>query len=349
MDSPQESNTVQIQLYNSSLQNEWNNYINKSPHSVFAHHLGWKDVVKETYGHEPFYFMAYRNDRVVGVLPLFFIKSLLFKQFMVTSPYLTFGGIISDDENVTTALIHKAIETGRQQHIDYIEIRNELKTNCLSHNKSVYYTLLLDLSPGIDALWNSHLHRSARRNIQIANRSGLVVEEGHHHLKNFVDINARNMRRLGTPAHNHLFFSNILKYFPDTTLIMARSGNTYIGGMLIVYFKDTALEWIASLKSYFHLKPNDFLYWEAIKRVAKKGCQYFDFGRSKWESGTFNFKLRYGAKPIQLYYQYYLNRLQKMPHVDPDNSSFKTLISIWKKLPLSVTKRIGHRIIRNIP
>jgi len=346
----QKREPVSIIFYDFSYQNEWNSYILESPHSVFAHHLGWKNVIEETYKHRSFYLMGYRDNKVVGILPLFLIKSLLFGNCMVTSPFLTFGGIVSDDETVTTALIDKAIEIAHKQKVNYIEIRNEKQTGYLPHTKSIYYTLLLDLSSGIDTLWNSSLHSSTRRNILKAYQSGLVIEEGHDHLKHFVDINAQNMHRLGTPSHCYHFFYNILKHFPQSTLIMVRSEHTYIGGMLLVYYKDTVLmPWVASLQSYFHLKPNNLLYWEAITRAVKKGYRYFDFGRSKWDSGTFRFKSQFGAKPVQIHYQYYLNTVQKVPDLDPENPVFRTLISIWKKLPLSVTKLIGHRIIRYIP
>ncbi|MBN2031174.1 FemAB family PEP-CTERM system-associated protein [bacterium] len=350
MDKIQQQDSVQIKLYQPSFQDEWNRYILKSPDSVFGHHLGWKDVVAETYGHKPFYLMGFKDNAVVGILPLFLIKSFIFGKCLVTSPYLTFGGLVSDDEDVAAALIDQAIQIAHIEKVRYIEIRNEKPIVYSLQNKSVYCTLVLNLSLGIKKIWHSSLHPSTRRNIQKACRSGLAVVEGHDYLKYFVDINARNMHRLGTPAHDYRFFSNIIRYFPESTLLMVRFKRTFIGGMFLVYFKNTVLmPWIASLQSYFHLRPNNLLYWEAIQRADEKGYRFFDFGRSKQNSGTYRFKMQYGAKPVQLYYQYYLNSVHKIPNFDPENPVFSFPVSVWKKMPVFITKRIGHRIIRNIP
>lgn len=350
MESALQSNKTAVVLCDKSREHDWTVYVNKSSHSVFAHQLGWKCVVEETFGHQGLYLMAYRQQRLVGVLPLFFVKSIVFGRFLVTSPFLTFGGILSDDEEATGVLIERAIKLTRELNSDYLEIRNEIPCGYLPYSKSDYYTLILNLSSGEKEIWKSLLHSTARRNVKIARKAGLEVMESHEYLDEFIKINARNMRRLGTPAHNGKFFRNILKYFPESILLMARSKDDLIGGMLLVKFKDTVLmPWIGSLQEYFHMRPNNLLYWEAVVVACRDGFRFLDFGRSKWDSGTFRFKKQYGAQPDQLHYLFFLNKAKKVPAVEPESSALKPLISIWRKIPLPVVNLIGPYIIRNIP
>lgn len=350
METVVQPDKVSVVLCEKSLETDWSSYIETSPHAVFAHQLGWKSVVEETFGHQAFYLMAYRQQRLVGVLPLFFVKSIFFGRFIVTSPFLTFGGIIGDDEEAKAALIEKAIQLLKELNADYLEIRNEIQCQYISNTKSYYYTLILDLSNGEEKIWNSLLHTTARRNVKKARKVGLEVIATQSHLDDFVKINASNMKRLGTPAHNGKFFHNILKYFPESTLLMVRYKKDFIGGMLLVKFKDTILmPWVGSIQKYFHLRPNNLLYWNAIERACEDGFHFLDFGRSKWGSGTFHFKQQYGAQPKKLHYQFILNRAKEIPNIDPENSAFKFLISIWRKLPMSVVNSIGPHIICNIP
>lgn len=343
-------NPVSVVLYDASLQDDWNNYVSTSNETTIAHHLGWKCVVEDTFDHRPFYLMAYRQKRIVGLVPLFLVDSKIFGRFLVSSPFLTFGGIACEDEDVAQALLAKAAEIGRNHRVHYIEIRNRNQYLCLPHTKSDFHTLVLDLEPGIKNIWDSCLRPTTRRNVRIARREGLEVVECQKYLDTFVDINARNMHRLGTPAHGSTFFQNILKHFPESTLLMAGSGHSWIGGTLLVHFKDTVLmPWIGSRQEYLSMRPNNLLYWEAIKHAIHGGFRWIDFGRSKWDSGTFRFKFQYGAQPLPIYYQYYLHRANKIPEIDPSRPTFRPLITAWRKLPFFVANSIGPHIISHIP
>jgi len=80
-----------------------------------------------------------------------------------------------------------------------------------------------------------------------------------------------------------------------------------------------------------------------------EGYRLLDFGRSKWNAGTYNFKASFGMQAQPLYYQFYLNKAKDVPDVDPSNSRFKALIAAWQRLPLPLVKRLGPCFIRDIP
>jgi len=120
--------------------------------------------------------------------------------------------------------------------------------------------------------------------------------------------------------------------------------------LFVVYKKIFIPFWAASLSQYNNLRPNDLLYWEAIKYACRNGYEYFDFGRSTINSGTFKFKQNWGAEKVQLNYQYLFNKCREIPKVSAsDDNKYKWAINIWKNMPMSVVNLFGPRLIRYLP
>ena len=93
----------------------------------------------------------------------------------------------------------------------------------------------------------------------------------------------------------------------------------------------------------FSLHPHDMIQWSAIQSAAKEGCRRYDFGEVADDSQSLaNFKAKWGAEEQLLYRYYYpapMNLEAKslpMPAV-----ARKVVENLWRRLPLSVTARIG--------
>jgi hypothetical protein len=75
----------------------------------------------------------------------------------------------------------------------------------------------------------------------------------------------------------------------------------------------------------------------------------FDFGRSTPQEGTYRFKEQWGARPRQLYWEYWLAKGAAIPDRSPKNPNFSAAISLWRRLPVAVTRVVGPLVVRNIP
>jgi hypothetical protein len=91
------------------------------------------------------------------------------------------------------------------------------------------------------------------------------------------------------------------------------------------------------------------LYWTALKHACDTGYRMFDFGRSSPNAGTYRFKEQWGAKPVPLYWHYWMRNGVRLPELNPANPKYRWAIDAWKHLPVSLTKLIGPPIVRNIP
>ena len=53
------------------------------------------------------------------------MRSLLFGRFLVSLPYLNYGGVLADDEAVAGRLLDRAVDLADQLHVRYLELRHE--------------------------------------------------------------------------------------------------------------------------------------------------------------------------------------------------------------------------------
>lgn len=342
--------TTQVLSLTPRFHEQWDAYIAAAQGATVAHNRAWAAVVHETFGHQIHHLLVMRHNRVVGVLPLVRITSPWFGRSLVSSPYLTYGGLLADDVSAARALVAAAAHLADECRARHVEIRNHIAWPANLHNKTCYQTMCVNLKPGPDALWHNHLHASARRNVRLAEKAGLRVRSGRHHLPSLISIITHNMRRLGTPAHGRRFFEKILSQFPEAILLIVEDGDQPIGGALLIGHGDTLeMPWSASLDQHFKNRPNDLLYWHAIRAACDAGYHRLDLGRSKPDSGTWRFKSRFAAAPQSLVYQYHLAPREPMPEVDPDNPRYRPLIAAWRRLPLPVVRTLGPRLIAAIP
>ncbi len=342
---------MHVVLLTPDREKEWQRFVEASPQATLAHLLGWRNVVEKTYRHTPYYMMAVHKSSIAGVLPLFLIRSPLFGRFLVTAPYLSYGGLLANDAQAAGVLVEAAREVALQQSAKYVEIRSLMQVGQGLLLKEMYCTFLVPLHEGPDVVWNRFEGGRARKAIRRALKAGVVVERGHHLRDQFADVVSRHMRDLGTPFHRVPFYQSIIEEFPEQAEIwMARHGDRYIAGVLLVACKETIYDlYAADLREYRAVAPTSLLLWEAMRSACDRGFTYFDFGRSRWDSGTFFFKRQWGGRPVPLFYEYHLALARNLPDMDPTNASFRWAIALWKRLPVFVAKALGPLIIRDIP
>jgi hypothetical protein len=72
---------------------QWERFATEHPAATVAHDLRWATVVESSYGHQPRHLMAFDGDAVAGILPLFLVDGGPLGRSLVSSPFLTYGGV----------------------------------------------------------------------------------------------------------------------------------------------------------------------------------------------------------------------------------------------------------------
>jgi len=330
----------------------WDAFVEAAPEATPYHLYGWRDVIEESFGHRGHYLAALdAAGAVAGVLPLVHMKSALFGNFLVSVPFVNYGGVLCRGEGAAGALIEAAERLRCRLGAHHVELRHlgfELPALPARRHK---VTMVLSLERDADLQWSA-FNAKLRNQVRKAEKSGLTCTMGEDELlDDFYAVFARNMRDLGTPVYAKHFFATVLGVLRGTARIVAvqKDGRTIAAGILCRYRDTMEMPWASSIADYKALCPNNLLYWESIRCAIESGCTRFDFGRSTPDEGTFNFKKQWGARPVQLYWQYLLPEGTSLPELSPKNPKFEAAIAVWKRLPLCVTRMFGPAIVRNIP
>lgn len=330
----------------------WDAYVNGAPDATCYHLWAWKTIIAESFGHRTHYLAALdATGAVRGVLPLVHMKSALFGSFLVSVPFVNYGGLLCDSQQAQRALLEAAEKVRSSCRADHVELRHLGFGLPGLPSRQHKVTMILPLVGDVESQWTG-FNAKLRNQVRKAEKSGLTSRVGGLELlDDFYDVFARNMRDLGTPVYAKGFFGKVLTVLPETTRIIAvrSDGNTIAAGIVSRYRKTAEMPWASSIAEFKPLCPNNMLYWEAIRRAIADGCTGFDFGRSTPNEGTYNFKKQWGAEPVQLHWQYLLEAGKELPELNPKNPKYEAAIKVWKRLPVAFTRLIGPGIVRNIP
>jgi FemAB-related protein (PEP-CTERM system-associated) len=329
----------------------WDRFVSSRPDATIYHRSQWAGVFTKAFGHETRYLAATDGNDIVGVLPLVVFKSRLFSRCLVSLPFLNYGGVVAATQEVERALLDSAIGEARGAGATYVELRHTRQRFVDLPSKSHKVAMVLPLASTADQQF-SQLDRKVRNQVRKAQKSGISMTTGGLELLDgFYDVFATNMRDLGTPVYTKAFFREVLTAFPDDARVFcATLGNQTVAASIVLRDRDRMeVPWASALAQFNNLAPNMLLYWEMLRTAVELGCTHFDFGRCTPDAGTYRFKAQWGAVPHGLCWEYWLANGQSLPNLSPDNARFATAISMWRKLPVNVTKIVGPWIVRNIP
>ncbi len=329
----------------------WNEYVDKHPHSHVYHRYEFREIIRSSFGHHTLYLGAFDTEnRLCGLLPATQLKSKLFGNYLVSNPFFNYGGALADNSDAHQTLMNVMSEQAKRLSASHVEFRDTHPIEPYPQ-KSTKCALLLSLPQHSDQLW-SDIGTKVRAQIKQADSHGLSYKVGGQALLNdFYAVFAQNMRDLGTPVYSKSFFEAILRQYQlDTRIVMVYKKRTPISCAFLISYKGTMeIPWASTLRSANELNANMYLYWHVLKYATQSGHQFFDFGRSTKDAGTYKFKRQWGAQPHQLYWHYWLDGKGALPELNPNNPKYKLVIAAWQRLPIWVTKLVGPHLVKNLP
>ena len=314
--------------------------------------IRWLGVLRSSLGHQPYLVRATRGGKLVGALPLAFVKSAFFGKFLVSLPYVNSAGVIAHEAKVGSELMSSAATLADKLDVRYLELRSELEIqHPVFNQKNDTKVLMRRVLPSTsEELWDSFKSK-LRSQIRAGQKNDFdVCFGGAELLDAFYSVFSQNMRDLGTPVYSRSLFASILRTFGDhAELCVLQLKRTPVAAALLVHGQEsTEVPSASSLRTHNASNANMVMYWHLLERAVKRGQKQFDFGRSTINSNTYKFKAQWGAAPQPSVWQYYLRR-GTIGELRPDNSKFGMAIKVWQRLPVWLTRLIGPEIVRGIP
>ena len=329
----------------------WDDYVRAHPDATLFHGLQWQRAIDRTFpSYRASHRIAWRGNRVCGVLPLYRVPALPFGCALVSTPLGVYGGVCADDEEVAQELLDDAAAYAERIGARYVELRHVRAFGSLP-TKELYVCFERGIHPDHQANLMA-IPRKQRRGIRVAERRGLRGRSGTWELLAlFYEVYSLNMRKLGSPALPRRLFEELLQeYGAQSRIFAVFQGDTMTSACFAFFYRDRVMPYYAaSTRPGRIASTNVYMYWNIMCYAAEQGFKVFDFGRSRKGSGSYHFKRHWGFTPTSLQYQYHLPLRREMPNLSPNNPKFSLVIRTWQRMPLGLTRWLGPKLSRFFP
>jgi FemAB-related protein (PEP-CTERM system-associated) len=348
MSSPAESAELTVRTLNAGEEGRWDEFVRGCPDWTPFQLIGWKRVMQQSLGHDCPYVVATVGDELKGVLPLVRVRSALFGHYLVSMPFVNYGGPLGTPAAIR-AMTDYVSRIAQRDNVKLLELRSRVAlplTMPVSHRK---ITVVLDLPRDSAALWQS-FGSKLRSQVKRPQKEGVQVQFGPDQVDPFYQVFAEHMRDLGTPAMPRAFFRAIADTFPTEAWFGCAyyQGHPVACGAGFHWSGEVELTWASALGAHNRLAPNMLLYWAFMERAVQAGASLFNFGRCSPDGGTHRFKRQWGSRDERLWW-YQAAREGATGTPSPSDARYAWGPRVWKRLPLPIATALGPRIVRFIP
>jgi FemAB-related protein (PEP-CTERM system-associated) len=222
----------------------WDAFVSACPEATFFHRAAWRTVLRNAFGHRPYFLYAESDGRIQGVLPLARQKSVLFGDALISTPFCVYGGVAAERPEAREALERAAVELGERLGVDHIEFRNLVPRREDWVRRTGFATFRRDISsePDTNLL---QIPRKQRAEVRKGIERNLVTVASRD-ADGCWDLYARSVHRLGTPVYARRYFRELSRAFgTDCEFYFVRRDGVPVASLLNFYFRDEVLPYYA--------------------------------------------------------------------------------------------------------
>jgi hypothetical protein len=327
---------------------EWDRLAASHGSAGIFHGSAWARVLHRTYSHTPCYLALRRGGKTEALVPLMEVRSVLTGRRGVSVPFADFGGPLlfdgADPAEVTTAVSNLA----RERHWRHFEMRGGEPPAASAHPSVSFYTHILDLKSGPEALL-ANVESSVRRALRKAERSGITTEirTDKESVLAYYRLHVRTRRKHGLPPQPLAFFLNIWEEVVQSGqgfVVIASRENTPLAAAVFFHCGTRAVyKFGASDERVLEVRANNLVMWAAIEFLASRGFASLHFGRTSLsQEGLRRYKLGWGTSESSLnYFRFDLRTSDWIPGCDRAAGAHNAFFS---RIPLALNRLAGRMI-----
>ena len=184
--------------------------------------------------------------------------------------------------------------------------------------------------------------RKQRAMVRKGQQNGLQTRQDDD-ARDLYQMYSESLRNLGTPVFARRYLRILLQVFgSDAEVLTVMREGAPVSSVLSFRFRNQILPYYGGGTSAARgVAANDFMYWQVMEHAREQGLSVFDFGRSKRDTGSFDFKKNWGFEPQPLHYEYFMVAARELPDLSPKNPKYDRLIRLWRRLPVGLTRIVG--------
>jgi len=328
-------------------------YVARHPQGSAFHRPAWSRAVERGCRQTAHYMVAEKGGAIVGLLPLTEMHSPLFGRALVSAGFAVGGGPIGDDAATIDRLAEAGWTLAERLCCPSLELRGGTLPGGEGWHveRGIHAGFSRPLAAD-DAAELLAIPRKQRAEVRRAQSFDLTVSVGRAEADRTAHyaVYAESVHNLGTPVFPRALFDAVLDGFGDDADILTVSrGGEPLASVLSLYHKGVVMPyWGGGTATARTWRANDMMYYALMLHARRRGCDRFDFGRSKVGTGAFAFKRNWGFEPVPLAYAVRTADGQEPREINPLSPKYRLQVALWRKLPLALANRIGPWIAKGL-
>jgi FemAB-related protein (PEP-CTERM system-associated) len=313
------------------------------------HRPAWLSAVERGTGQRAWGLIAQKHGVLTGWLPLTEVHSPLFPRALVSSGFAVGGGPLCERSSTAERLCHAAAEFAARRACATVELRGGRAPGGWAVRSDSHAGFVAPLA-GDDAAQLLAIPRKQRAEVRKGLERDFAVEAGTAERDQAAHyaVYAESVRNLGTPVFPRALFDAVLDAL-DADILTLRLGGEPLASVLSLYHGGAVMPyWGGGTFAARATRANERLHFELMRHARARGCDTFDFGRSKIGSGASFYKKNWGFAPSPLTYATWTAPRATARDVDPTSNAHAARIALWKRLPLGLANRLGPPIARGL-
>jgi len=296
---------------------DWAEFVRNHPHGNVYQTPEMEEVYRRTKNYEPITLAVVdETDEILAIMLATVIKvgKGIVRAFSARS-VIQGGPLFVENERgflALSALFEEYDRIGRKKAL-FSEIRNMYDTTQFKHlfEKLGYafedhLNFLVDINKPKEEVWRQ-ISRSMRKNINRAQRKGIVIEEVED--KSLIPVFYEFLRDVyhnaKVPLVDVSFFYSVYDILVPRGMAkfhLAKYDGEYVGGRLsLMYNKTIYADFVGVPKKYKKLHVNPLLNWHVLAWGSENGYHVFDFGGAGKPGkyyGVREFKRQFGGRLV---------------------------------------------------
>lgn len=341
---------MEVKIINESMKGLWEQYINNNPYSIAWQSYKWSNVLKEHYRFEFYPIAAFNGSDICGILPLYYIKTTLGQEALISVPYAVAGGIVADSESIKKSLLDKAIEISKQHNSCKIILKQyKIKINEDLRTDDNFYNSELSLSDGVKGAWNK-ISDINKEKIESAGKYNLTLEYPSEDINGFYELLLTHHHKTGVPCTSKKWIKSLIDSKMYSFAVLKHNEKITAGTMVKEFKKTVSFPFTCIMdRSEENISFAYNMYWKLIEQYASKGYEIFHSGRIPKNDMAEEYRLGWGGEKNSYYYQYYPNCTSKTEYSTKKGKKRELFESCWKLMPRGIAKIVGPHIVKQFP
>lgn len=283
------------------------------------------------------------------------VDSYFFPKRLTATGFFTGGNCLWLEENALRALLKQIQEIAHSLKVQYIEfketnfpdwVKNEFN---MAHNDNIYASFQKQFIFDKEQELLEKIPRKKRADIRKALANHELEFREDIPLDDFYKVYATSQRNLGTPVQHKFFYGVILSQISGAKLWgIYRNGEILASSMSIEHNQNGMVYYAGALPEARSYHAYDLLYFKILETMQIRGREYFDFGRSKYNTGAFDYKKFWGFEPKAIAHYFMPILAKEIKPLTPQDEKYQKKIALWKKLPLRLANFLSLFVMKGL-